>query len=151
MRERMKRMNKNKVLDVYTSGKLRTVLEGKPKTVELNFLEEIIMDNNWEVESEDLYFKKFQEYKDAILVPLRERVRTELLPFIKNMKVWDKFKNNSKLQDLVNEVKEKDTFYVIREEIYNSLMEEPRFRDLTDSKKLEIAMKIGACDTTDLF
>ena len=144
-------MNKNKVLDVYTSGKLKATIEGKCKTEELSLLEDIIVENNWEVESEDLYFKKFQEYKDTILVPLRERVRTELIPFIKDMRIWDKFKDNLKLQDLVNEIKEKDTFYVIREEIYTSLMEEPRFRDLTDSKKLEVAMKIGACDTTELF
>ena len=144
-------MNKTKVLDVYTSGKLRSAIEGKPYTEELQLLEDIIVDNNWEVESEDLYFKKFQEYKDTILVPLRERVRIELIPFIKDMRVWDKFRDNSKLQDLVNEIKEKDTFYTIREEIYIFLMEEPRFRDLTDSKKLEIAMKIGACDTTELF
>ena len=80
---------------------------------------------------------------------IADKAAEEFLNIIKNFTIWDFGKYNEKLNELTEKIKNNDCFYSTRVDLYERVLELPKYKDLDERDKIKIAMKIGSLDCTD--
>jgi len=75
-----------------------------------------------------------------------EKACNNLFEIIKNITIWNFSENKDKIKELKDIVRSKDKNYTNRISLYEKLIKLPQFKDLEETEKIRIAMKLGALD-----
>lgn len=75
-----------------------------------------------------------------------EKACNSLFEIIKNITIWNFSENKDRVKELKDIVRSKDKNYTNRISLYEKLIKLPQFKDLEETEKIRIAMKLGALD-----
>lgn len=73
----------------------------------------------------------------------------DLFNILKEFNIWRIGKYDKDLEDIKNKLKG-DKYYIVRTALCEKLLEEPKYKELEESEKIKLILKIGALDTSDL-